>query len=94
MVRLFRKLAEELKDLFATSLLFVLDVEPDQCRLDEWHDFLKEHWAVFLDSVDVCTDVIVGVHELGNFFFVLPQIFQVAHVKRSKQLLNLLLRCA
>ena len=41
MVRLFRKLAEELKDLLATSLLFVLDIEPDQRRLDEWHDFLK-----------------------------------------------------
>ena len=94
MVRLFRKLAEELKDLFATSLLFVLDVEPDQCRLDKWYDFLEQHWTVFLDSVDVCTDVIVGVHELGNFFFVLPQIFEVTHVECSKQLFNLLLRCA
>lgn len=91
MVRLFGKLAEEFEDLFAAALFLILDVEPDEGCLDKWHNISQLHLTIFLDSIDVLSDVVIRVHELRDLFFVFLQLLEVAHIQVCKQFFDLLL---
>ena len=68
------ELVEELEDLVSTVFI-VLDVEADEGRLDERHDFFQELALLPLYDVEV---VRVGrVHELGRLILILAQLAQI-----------------
>ena len=87
MVRLFRKLAEEVENFLAASLLFVFDVEPDEGSLYEGYDVTEQDLLVLFYHVVVSR--VYRIHKLGNFLIILFQLFQVAIVQESEKLFDL-----